>query len=225
MRATNRTAWKRRGMTRRCPGLVHQGQYSPMSDVVIAPSPVHGLGVFASRDFRTGETVLRIDDSRTVDDEHPLRTEAGEREVHCDYLAGGRVVLMLEPERHINSSCDPNAFVKTFDGVRHVLARRLIRAGEEITYDYIINCHGGDVYRCRCGSGRCRVTIVSSFFELPAALLSEYLPLLDDWFIAEHAEKIPQVRAATRDHHGAEPASPDLQSVSKNPGGDGFRPS
>ena len=127
-----------------------------MSDVIVAPSKIHGLGVFAARDFRSGETVLRIDDSRTIDDEHPLRPEAGESEVYCDYLSGGRVVLMRHPERHINSSCDPNTFTKTIGGVRLVLARHLIRAGEEISYDYIINCHGGDVWECRCGSGRCR---------------------------------------------------------------------
>jgi uncharacterized protein len=162
----------------------------PVADVVVASSRIHGLGVFASRYFRAGETVLCIDDSREVNEGNPLRPEAGESDVHCDYLSGGRVVLMLAPERHINSSCDPNTFVKTIDGIRHVLARRPILAGEEITYDYIINCHGGDVWECRCGSDRCRRTIVSSFFELPLSLQAEYLPLLDDWFVSEHKGEV-----------------------------------
>jgi len=165
-----------------------------MAAVIVAPSGIHGLGVFARRDFKAGETVLRIDDSRSLDAAHPLRHEAGEFEVHCDYLARGRVVLMREPERHINSSCDPNTFVKTIGGVRHVLARRPIPAGAEITYDYIINSHGGDVWACRCGSARCRGTIVSSYFELPASLQAENLPLLDDWFIAEHQQRIALLR-------------------------------
>jgi hypothetical protein len=162
-----------------------------MTDVIVKTSSIHGLGVFAARDFPVGESVLHIDDSRVVNDDHPLR--AGESGVHCDYLAGGQVVLMPEPERHINSSCDPNTFVRTIGGIRHVLARRSIDAGEEITYDYIINCHEGKVWDCRCGSARCRGRIVSSFFELPIWLQSEYLPMLDDWFIDEHASKLTGV--------------------------------
>ena len=32
---------------------------------------------------------------------------------------------------------------------------RPIRLAEKITYAYIVNCHEGDVWECRCGSGRC----------------------------------------------------------------------
>jgi SET domain-containing protein len=162
--------------------------------VVVAASRIHGLGVIAGRAFAEGEVILPIDDSRTVDDEHPLRPELGEYEYHCDYLAGGKTILMRSPERHINSCCDPNTYVKTIDGVRYVVARRAIEAGEEITYDYIIDCHGGIVWQCNCGSSLCRGTIVSSFFDLPVDLQLEYLPLLNPWFIEEHREKIEALR-------------------------------
>jgi hypothetical protein len=166
-----------------------------MSDVIVAPSPIHRLGVFATRDFSAGETVLCIDDSRKVDESHPLRPEAFELERHCDYLAGGRVVLMKMPERHINSSCDPNTFIKTIGEFRQVIARRPVRGGDEITCDYIINCHGGEVWDCRCKSGHCRGTIVSSFFELPVRLQLDYLPLLDDWFVREHEVEVTRLRS------------------------------
>lgn len=165
-----------------------------MADVVVAESTIHGLGVFATRDFAEGELILPIDDSRVVDDEHPLRPELGEQSYHCDYLAGGKVVLMMSPERHINSCCDPSTYVKTIDAVRHVVARRPIKSGEEITYDYIIDCHGGIVWQCGCGSPRCRGTIVSSFFELPQEIQLEYLPLLNEWFVEEHREKVEALR-------------------------------
>jgi len=164
-----------------------------MADVVVAESKIHGLGVFAARDFDEGEIILTIDDSRIVDDAHPLRPEAGEFDYHCDYLANGKVVLQPSPERHINSNCDPNVFAKTIDAVRYVVARRKIRAGEEINCDYIIDCHGGIVWQCSCGSRKCRGTIVSSFFELPVRLQLEYLPLLNPWFIEEHREKIKKL--------------------------------
>ena len=163
--------------------------------MIVAESKIHGLGVFAARDFTVGEIILAIDDSRTVDAEHPLRPESGEYRYHCDYLAGGKTVLMRFPERHINSCCNPNSYVKTIDGVRHVVARRSIKAGEEITCDYIIDCHGGEVWQCSCGDARCRGTIVSSFFELPVEWQLEYLPLLNPWFIAEHREKIDALKS------------------------------
>lgn len=161
-----------------------------MSDVSVAKSKIHGIGVFANRAFSEGATVLLINDSRVVDNKHPLRPELGENDYHCDYLADGKVVLMPSPERHINSNCNPNTFVKTIDGVRRVIARRAINSGEEITYDYIINCHGGIVWQCSCGSSRCRRTIVSSFFDLPRETQLDYLPLLDNWFAEEHSSKI-----------------------------------
>lgn len=171
-----------------------------MLDVIVAESNVHGLGAFASRHFAEGEVLLQLDDSRIVDADHPLRPDLGEHAYHCDYLANGTTVLMRSPERHINSCCDPNAYVKTINGTRHVVARRAISAGEEITCDYIIDCHGGIVWQCHCGAPRCRRTIVSSFFELPPEWQREYLPLLNEWFIEEHRDKIDALDDQAKSH-------------------------
>ena len=46
-----------------------------MSDVYVAESGIHGVGVFAARDFAAGETLMALDDSRVVDAEHPLLNE------------------------------------------------------------------------------------------------------------------------------------------------------
>jgi hypothetical protein len=165
-----------------------------MGDVIATESDIPGTGARATRDFSAGETVLIIDDTRVVDEEHPLDPEQGEFDYHCDYLADGLVVLMQSSERHINHSCDPNTYVKTIGGERHVIARRPIRASEEVTYDYLINCHGGDIWQCSCGSPRCRGTIVSSFFGLPTDQQLAYLPLLDDWFVEEHRMQVDTLR-------------------------------
>ncbi len=168
-----------------------------MRDVVVRESGIHGIGAFASRPFRAGETVLIIDDSRIVDEAHPLRPEFGENSWHCDYLAGGVVVLMQQPERHINSSCNPNTFVKTIDGRRHVIALRDIPADGEITYAYIVNTAGGAVWECHCGAARCLGRIPSSFFDLPLDRQLEYLPQLEAWFRDEHAEAVARLEATT----------------------------
>jgi SET domain-containing protein len=165
-----------------------------MADVYVKESGIHGRGIFAAREFAAGETVLVLDDSRVVDAEHPLRPELGEYEYHCDYLEGGKVVLQGFPERHVNSSCDPNTYALRRGGENRVIARRAIRAGEEITSDYIIDCHGGIVWQCNCGSPRCRKIVPSSFFELPFEAQLEYLPLLNEWFVNEHREEVEALR-------------------------------
>ena len=170
-----------------------------MSSVYLTESQIHGTGVYAGRDFTPGEMILTIDDSRIVDAAHPLRPELGEYEYHCDYLANGLVVLMLSPERHINHSCDPNSYVKTIDGKRRIVALKPIRTGEEITNDYIINCHGGIVWECDCGAPRCRGTIVSSYFDLADDWQVRYLPLLDDWFVEAYRVKVDEIK---RKAHG-----------------------
>jgi SET domain-containing protein len=160
--------------------------------VVVRQSGIDGRGVFAARHYSSGDVVLTIDDSYVVDNEHPV--PRGE-ERHCDYLECGKTVWMQVPERHINHSCDPNVFVRTIDGIRHVLALRDIRTGEEITYDYCVNGYGDVVWHCSCGADRCRGTIHSDFFHLPLDLQWQYLPLLDEWFRKERSEDIEKLRA------------------------------
>jgi hypothetical protein len=161
-------------------------------DVTVAESSIHELGVFATIDFAAGDIILSIDDSREVDDAHPVSPEEGR---YRDYLEAGRTILMQIPERYINHSCRPNVFVKTLNGVRHVVALYDIVAGEEIAYDYCVNGYGDTVWDCSCGVAGCRRSIHSDFFHLPLNLQEEYLPLLDEWFRKERAQDIAALEA------------------------------
>jgi uncharacterized protein len=165
-----------------------QRKLQPASAILMRTSSIQGTGVFAPRSFVKGDVVLAIDDSRIVDDVHPLKS--GEDPRHCDYLQGGKVILMKAPERYINHSCDPNTYVKTVNGERLVIARRSIAPDEEITYDYSVNGGGNTVWTCSCGAKRCRRQIHSDFFHLPIELQKEYLPELDAWFREERAEEV-----------------------------------
>jgi len=164
-----------------------------MAKVIVKESSINRLGVFALENISKGEMILAIDDSRIVSSELPLVESKGEFEYHCDWLTGGKVVLMQLPERHINHSCDPNTFVKTMLGIRYVFALTSIAADEEVTYDYCINGFGDTIWQCNCGSSRCRKTIHSDFFHLPYDHQVEYLPLLDSWYIEEYKEKVQQL--------------------------------
>lgn len=68
--------------------------------------------------------------------------------------------------RFLNHSCRPNC--ETIESAGHIYLRamRPIKAGEELTYDYLLEVPGPltpeirEAYVCRCGSARCRGTLL-----------------------------------------------------------------
>jgi uncharacterized protein len=160
-----------------------------MSRVFTTESSIHGTGVFSSTHLTPGEIILNINDFRVVTDADPLNPKKGEFEHHCDYLAGGKVVLMQPPERFINHCCDPNTLIRTISGDRYVVALREIGPGDEITYDYCVNGDGDTAWDCSCKSPKCRNHHLSGFFHLPVDIQARYLALLEEWFVAEHWEE------------------------------------
>lgn len=136
-------------------------------DVYLSGSRIEGTGAFASRAFKKGEWVLAVDDSRVVTDKEPLDPAKGENDTYCDWLPSGKVVLLKKPESHVNSSCDPNVYIKTLDGARRMVAIRDIAADEEITADYMPTIFGGKPWVCRCGASNCRKENPASFSTFP----------------------------------------------------------
>jgi hypothetical protein len=162
---------------------------APVNDVEISTSRIAGLGLFAARPFCTGQRIRQINVVREVTPASPLREELGERADHCDY-PNGKIVLLGPPDRHVNHSCDPNAYV-LYEGDRSFLvARRDLAVDEEITVDYNINITGGTAWPCHCGATRCRGTVVGDFFLLPLDIQREYQPLLAEWFVRTHRDRL-----------------------------------
>lgn len=154
-------------------------------DVEVRQSSIEGLGVFAVVPFLAWQCIREINVLREVTEAAPLRPDLGERIDHCDY-PDGRIVLLGPPDRHLNHSCDPNAFVR-YQGDRcYLVARRDIDAGEEITCDYNMNITGGTSWPCHCGARRCHGETIGDFFKLPTAIQQEYRPLLAEWFVRRH---------------------------------------
>jgi SET domain-containing protein len=69
--------------------------------------------------------------------------------------------------RWINHSCDPNC--EALESTRNrvwIYAKRTIRPGEELTYDYRLTLEGPisqrtrKALRCKCRSARCRGTML-----------------------------------------------------------------
>jgi hypothetical protein len=97
------------------------------------PSPIHGLGVFATRDIQAGELIARyrgrpVEGNGVYVGWHDTRGGSDQR-----YEITGRL-------RFLNHACSANA---EFSGFQ-LIAARPIRDGEEITINY-----GSDTCECR----------------------------------------------------------------------------
>jgi hypothetical protein len=125
-----------------------------------------GEGIFATRSFRHGETVMvgRID--RELDHNHPHASQVSE---HRFVLHGG-----LVPK--VNHSCEPNCGIRlNSSGAHDLIARQPITPGQEITFDYAMRNYTVEHFptHCRCGSRRCRDRI-TGWKDLPAQRKADY---------------------------------------------------
>jgi hypothetical protein len=158
-------------------------------NVEVKRSTIEGLGVFALERRAQGERIRQVNVVREITPAAPLREDLGERADHCDY-PDGKMVLLGYPDRHLNHSCDPNAYVRDDGGTCSLFARRNISVGEEITCDYNLNITGGTSWPCHCGAARCRGETLGDFFRLPIEIQREYRPFLADWFVRRYCERL-----------------------------------
>lgn len=140
--------------------------------LVLRRSAIHGRGVYARADIPkgtrlieyTGEHISNAEADRRYDDEkaeqhHTFLFILDERTC-IDAARGGNI------SRYINHSCDPNCVAWIEGSHIWIDALRDIRRGEELAYDYEYDFLPGytvedlEFYGCRCGSPKCRGTIV-----------------------------------------------------------------
>jgi len=135
-------------------------------------SPIHGLGVFATRRIRAGRRLIVYEgeelteaavDARyggeAANDPHTLLFHVG-GDRYIDASVGGN------DARFINHSCGPNCESVILDGRVVIRAIRNIQPGTELTYDYALEIERGAsrarraLFACRCGARSCRGTML-----------------------------------------------------------------
>ncbi len=124
-----------------------------MADVIVKKSKIEGMGVFAARNFKKGEVIIRWDVSHKLTKKQADKLSEKERK----YLAfvNGQYLLMQSPAKYANHSCDANTTAKDFCDV----AIRDIKKGEEVTVDYSEDADATFSMKCNCGSKNCRKVI------------------------------------------------------------------
>jgi SET domain-containing protein len=131
---------------------------------------VHGRGLFALTPYMAGELVGEYR-GQVID-----AGSEGETSSAWNSDPAYTLLFALDDERTIdagvngnsirfmNHSCDPNCETYVEGDRVFVQARRRIRPGEELTYDYNLRpsdpADGPDAYPCKCGSKLCRGTMI-----------------------------------------------------------------
>lgn len=141
---------------------------APTPSLRAAESAIAGMGVFAQRDFESGERIRSISGSLHGLDSVLGKAEAGDL-AGSDVLGvdDGLYLVLDELDRCFNHSCDPNAAVVGAGERVELIAIRRVPSGDEITFDYsttmaddeqAIVAAGRSLWRCpcSCGAERCR---------------------------------------------------------------------
>jgi SET domain-containing protein len=139
----------------------------------VRSSAIHGRGVFAQAKLRKGTLILEYKGKRTTWDKAMERPDSDPDDPAHTFLFeldDGRVIdarVRGNAARWINHSCAPNCVTcEDEDGHVFIEAKRRIRPGEELTYDYRLSVDARLTrkeraqYTCRCGAAKCRGSLL-----------------------------------------------------------------
>lgn len=101
-----------------------------MSNVVIDKGNLAGKGVYANRDFKKGEVVIKYNLKPVTKEKYEDLPDSEKIFTHTHW---GQIYLYSEPERYVNHSPNPNTYQDL--GKQCDIALRDIKKGEAITTD------------------------------------------------------------------------------------------
>jgi SET domain-containing protein len=139
----------------------------------IRPSPMQGLGAFATRVIAEGTRLVEYAGQRLTPAEADARYPDADGERHHTFLFAIDDEIVIDAAvdgneaRFINHSCAPNCDAVVEDGRIWIETIRDVAPGEELAYDYayaLEERHSPAAKRrfpCHCGAPTCRGTILA----------------------------------------------------------------
>jgi SET domain-containing protein len=125
--------------------------------LLIQKSTIEGRGLFTDSPIAARTKVGEFTGEHIAVREARRRARNRKRiaivELNCKEAIDGCV--RGGPFRYINHSCSPNVFIRVAYDRVEFYAKRDIAAGEEMTVDYGVSHHNGQL-RCKCKSLQCR---------------------------------------------------------------------
>lgn len=156
-------------------------------------SLIHGTGVFTTKAIPKHAVICKVSVTRKITDAQPLDPTKGEMFYHCHYTPDGETLLLDEPYRYFNHSCQPNMFYYTVNKVVYCLAMRDIVKDEELTLEYSLCSVGGKEWDCHCGAANCREHHRCGFLFMEHERQMQLLPYLDPFIVATYPDIIQEI--------------------------------
>ena len=127
-----------------------------MVDTIVKESKIHGKGVFASKNFKKGDIVIKYNLKPLTKEEFDNLPKS---EKHFTSFENGKYWLFPSPERYVNHSCEPNIHPNLKE--KYDFAIKNIKKGDEIVTDYTKDDVPGLNMKCNCGSKNCKKIITN----------------------------------------------------------------
>lgn len=162
---------KKGGTTRRRP-VARKGRYATPRHFELRTSPIQGTGAFATTDIKKGTRLIEYVGEKISHEEADRRYDDEKMKRHHTFLftlddnwiidaaVGGNEAM------YINHSCDPNCEAVIVGKRIYIEAKKNISEGTELVYDYQYErrddhtAEDEKFYACRCGSPKCRGSIL-----------------------------------------------------------------
>lgn len=136
-----------------------------MQQIYYKESPIHGMGAFAGADLAQGAPVIEYVGEKIDKRESLRRCESNNEYIFSlDDLFDLDGDVGWNPAKFINHSCSPNCDAELTDGRIWISSNCLIRAGEEITFNYGYDWEDIKDHPCHCGSPDCVGYMVAEEF-------------------------------------------------------------
>ncbi|BHF61734.1 Lysine Methyltransferase 2D [Sparganum proliferum] len=138
------------------------------NNVLLARSKIQGLGLFAARDIDKHEFIIEYLGQLIRNEVGNLRERLYDSQNRGIYMFRADDDCIVDATmygglaRYINHSCEPNCIAEVFAFEANkriiIIAKRLIKKGEELTYDYKFDFEDDKPSRipCLCGAKQCR---------------------------------------------------------------------
>jgi len=139
----------------------------------IRPSPIQGLGAFATERIPSGTRFVEYAGERLTPEQSDARYPDDSDDRHHTFLFAIDDDFVIDASvggneaRFINHSCDPNCDAVVDGGRIWIETIRDVEPGEELAYDYAFVLEERHTpaakrrYPCNCGAATCRGTILA----------------------------------------------------------------
>lgn len=156
--------------------------------VKVTHSKVHGRGVYSALAVKKGTPIIEYIGERITKAESDKRADKVLKRSQA--TGGGSVYIFTlnnkmdidgdvpwNTARLINHSCEPNCETDIEDDHIWIIAKRDIKKGEELNYDYGYDMANWEEHPCRCGTKSCVGFIVGKEHRAKLKKLKAYQKL------------------------------------------------